>query len=135
MQQINYTINVTDYVGLNLDTDKLHFGGIMPGGHSQRTMSVVSEIEGYVYVLTDKNTYLYVNQQGQRVEKEKPAILTFKAAIPKEKPQQNIEDTIYVFILKKEQEWPIMSYGKKIMKTFEEYQPTPSIMLNISDKN
>jgi hypothetical protein len=135
IQQINYTINITDYVGFNLDTDKLHFGGIIPGGHSQRTMSVISEIEGYVFILTNKETYLYVNEQGQEVEKDKPAILTFKAVIPKDKTHQNIEETIQVYILKKEHAWPIMFYGKKIMKTFEEYSATPSIMLNISDKN
>ncbi len=43
-------VKVADYVGINLDNDKLYFGSVFPGGHARRSIVVSSPVNAFVTV-------------------------------------------------------------------------------------
>lgn len=132
IQTLNYTVNISDYVGLNLDSDKLHFGTVIPGGSSKRSMTLTTTQEGYVYV-TSKNNWIQISNQGQYVNTTTPANFEFQINIPKNEEPQNIENKIKFYITKKPQRW-IMHFQKEpLLKTFEKIPPRPNIILEIAN--
>jgi len=47
------TLNVSNYVGINLDTDKIHFGTISYSGFAERAIFLDPGVEGYFYITAD----------------------------------------------------------------------------------
>lgn len=135
VESVNYTLNVTDYVGFVLDSDKIHFGGVVPGGHSVRSMNVQSSIEGFVFVKSDDAEFVYVNNQGLRVGPGVDARFDFKSVVPKDTVEQNIEGTIYFYVMKSDKRWPLRFLNGVLLPVFDEIQRPPSITLNITNND
>lgn len=53
VESLEAHVHVDDYVGFNLDTDKLYFGTVSPGGTGQRSMSLQSNEDFFVKVSVD----------------------------------------------------------------------------------
>lgn len=131
INKINYTINVSDYVGINLDTDKLHFGTLSPGGDGSRKITINSDLEGYVFITSARDDLIYVDRQGVKLT-DKPIHLDFIAAIPRNMSNQNIEGTLTFYVLKTSNPWPLFFQKEKLLQT-RNLNSKPSITLNISD--
>jgi hypothetical protein len=135
VQSANYTLNVTDYVGFVLDSDKIHFGGVVPGGYSVRSLNVQSDIDGFVFVKSNDADLVYVNAQGLRVGKDVDARFDFKLVVPVDAEEQDVEGTIYFFVMRSDRVWPLRFLDGDLLPVFDEVQRPPSIILNISNND
>lgn len=97
------TINVSDYVGFNLDKDKLHFGTAFPGGMAAREIEIntSSDKDSYIYVVADKEfkDWIYVSAQNQII----PKIYTLhvKMKVPTNITEVGYEFKIHIYVLDK----------------------------------
>jgi hypothetical protein len=99
---VNATMNVSDYVGVITNKDKLHMGGIMPGGSSVRDLSIVSDTDGFVYVASgQRQDWLYVSAQNKPVEAGAKMFLTFTAVPGRRAVLGDHEITLRVYVLKR----------------------------------
>ncbi|MFA6073355.1 MAG: hypothetical protein WC758_04545 [Candidatus Woesearchaeota archaeon] len=104
---INTTLGVSDYIGLNKDTDKLHFGTGFPGGRMAVLMNVSSSSSGYIYVTCDGGNeyqftnWVYVKDQGMKVDVDEVATLNFEGRPPSNASFGKYESTMRIYILKK----------------------------------
>jgi hypothetical protein len=108
VKEMKTTLNVSDYVGINLDTDKLHFGTVFPGGYSVREVTINSSQEGFVYVAVQETAvqggfsdWIFVSSQGKFVDAESPATLMFTAKSPNDAKPGNYGSTLKFYVLKK----------------------------------
>lgn len=131
VKTLNYTMNISDYVGINLDTDKLHFGTISPGGDSSRKLTINSNIEGYVFVTSSDADFIYIDKQGIKITNE-TAQMEFFAKVPKNTTPQNIEGTLNFYVLKNKHPWPLTFQKEKLLKIQTNKQSQPRISLNIA---
>lgn len=71
-------------VGLDADTDALHFGGLTPGGSSQRFMNITPARDARLVILFTGNgsSYVFVNPNNVAVNRGTPITVTFTAAVP-----------------------------------------------------
>lgn len=131
VKTLNYTMNISDYVGINLDTDKLHFGTISPGGNSNRKLTINSDLEGYVFITSSNPEFIYVNNQGLKLNNNSIQI-DFFADIPKNTTQQNIERTLTFYVLKNKHPWPLIFQKEKLLKIQSIKQKSTGIKLDIA---
>lgn len=125
-------VNVSDYVGLNLDNDKLHFGTVIKGGTSSRGISLNSDVDGFAYV-TSEFDWLSVEKQGIKISPDSDANFFFRIDVPEKAKKQNIEKKIHFYILKKEKEWPLFFLRGRPVKEFSNSNGDASISINIQD--
>ena len=93
VKTIDMHVKVEDYVGFNLDTDKLYFGTVMPGGSAKRSISIFHNytypvkvkifIQGYIsnWVKADKTEFTV--QPNEKLD------VPFNVYVPKETPYGN----------------------------------------------
>lgn len=99
VRTIEYNVSVGDYVGLNLDSDKLNFGTVFPSGFSSRGLTLQSNVDGYVFIKSDFD-WLLVDKQGIFVEKGSIVNLMFKVEAPHDAFFGDYQGVIYIYILK-----------------------------------
>ncbi len=127
-----YTLNVTDYVGMNLDTDKLHFGGVRPGGSSSRSLNISSEFEGFVYLTSDID-WLFVSEQGGFVGPDNPLKVDFSMVVPSGSDLGDYEGEIFIYILSSQSEFPLRFFKGDVLGVHTSVsERPPSIVLDIS---
>ncbi|MFP4568002.1 MAG: hypothetical protein ACLFN8_03585 [Candidatus Woesearchaeota archaeon] len=134
INQLNYTLNISDYVGVNLDTDKLNFGTTTQGGESTRGLTIKTEIPGYIYFTTNEESYIHVNSQGKKINPGEPTQFTFKAIIPQDTPSKDIENTINIYILTTKNSWPLIFQKQKLLNEIPELTKKPTITLDLTNK-
>lgn len=99
---LEWDAQVTDYVGFNLDSDKLHFGGVLPGGKSTRSMILQIPNEAYVYVTNEELLWVYMPIENPTFVEE--GNLELKLFV---KPPRGIKNDLYgsnlhVYVLNEE---------------------------------
>jgi len=129
-KSINFTLNVTDHVGIILDSDKLHFGGVIPGGYSSRSLFLLSEIEGFVFIKSDYSDLVKVNNQGLFVDSD-GARFDFRAVVPKNMDYQDVEGEIHFYVMKSDKRWLLRFFSGGLLDVFVEQTKKPTISLDI----
>lgn len=89
VMEMNATLNVSDYVGFNLNKNGLHFGTIFPGGYSTRDIGLILEKDSYVYIITDDSKiskWIYVSYQNELLERGINYSLRIVARAPLDAP-------------------------------------------------
>jgi hypothetical protein len=91
-------VKVDDYVGINLDTDKLYFGTVTPGSGSRRDMTIAAEkgafvqvaVEGPIapWVTIDKTAFSLAPGISEKI--------TFSVAVPNNTSFGNYTGLVYV---------------------------------------
>ncbi len=71
-------------IGLDADTDALHFGTIAPGGSSERLMTVTPAHDARLVIVFagDAAPYLSVDKDDVRVVADEPIALNFTVTLP-----------------------------------------------------
>lgn len=133
VQEIGFTLNVSDYVGLNIDTDKLHFGSVFPGGSSSRSVFLNSGVDGYVFVSSDFD-WLFVEEQGFRVNKGDGFYINLKAIVPLDAEFEDFEGVVYFYVLRSDSRLPFLFLDGEVLGDFEAGKVGASkISINIVD--
>ncbi|MGV8168613.1 MAG: hypothetical protein ACP5N3_00995 [Candidatus Nanoarchaeia archaeon] len=141
---VNLTLEVGDYVGFNLDKDKIHMGTVFPGGYSYRDVSLTSSEEGYFYITDTGNftEWLSVSSQNLKINEGVMKIVTFTAWPGKDAKEGEYETTLKIYTLKRKDSWFTRTFiieGQPLQLTSERNANPPSggakISLNISHKN
>jgi hypothetical protein len=103
VNELNATIGVDDYIGFNLDKDKLHFGTSMPGGTSMRELNLTSPANGFIYVTIDPEfkNWAYVSMQNAHIDAGVPTLFNVKLFVPESAKVGNYTFGMKVFILKR----------------------------------
>lgn len=103
VNEINATIGVSDYIGFNLDKDKLHFGTAFPGGASLRELTLTSEKSGYMYITINPEfeDWAYVSSQNIYVKEDEPVFVQIRMFVPTDAVMKNYTFGMKVFVLEK----------------------------------
>lgn len=134
IQKVPFTINVSNYVGFNLDTDMLHFGGVVPGGYAARNIMINSDFEGYVFVSSQEVDWVFVQNQGLAIKPDSSLSLKFMAKPPKDIKLQNVSGNFHVYIMKSDKTWPFIFFKENLLDSFEQVQDTGSkISITVND--
>lgn len=96
VSSINYTFSINEKVQINLDTDKLNFGGGPSGSTLQRRMNISAPYDakvridsiGYGMLVVNKNDFLILANQPTEVE--------FALNVPSDLPEGRYEGTVFV---------------------------------------
>ncbi|MGV8161786.1 MAG: hypothetical protein ACP5N2_00455 [Candidatus Nanoarchaeia archaeon] len=105
---INVTIGVSDYIGLNKDTDKLHMGTSFPGGKMYVNMNITSLEEGYLFITfsggneREIGDWVYISKQGSQVIKGDIVELSFEGRPTVNASYGKYESTLHVYLVKRE---------------------------------
>jgi len=104
IRTIDADLNVNDYVGLNADTDALHFGTIRPGGSGIRSVHLKnthsSAIEVNIFVKGDISK-LVVFQKKYNIAFNTTKNIAFTAKVPQNAQFRNYSG-VAVFVIKKD---------------------------------
>jgi len=138
LKEVNATLNITNHIGFNLNSDKLHFGSMFPGGKSVRSVDLISNADGYVYitVVNDSKDWIYVYDQNFFVRNNSIVSLNFAAMPPIYLENGNYEVALKVYVLKKKPTifTKIFLEGKPVSLTSESYIPGSAVIsLNITN--
>ncbi len=100
---ITATMNVSNYIGFNLDKDKVYFGSLFPGGSSSRDVNVNSSNDGYIYITSegDFDNVVFVYAQNIPVQAGSVAMINFIAKPPRNMSLGNYEIPLHIYVLKK----------------------------------
>jgi len=96
------SVKVGDYVGINLDTDKIHFGTVFAGGHSKREVFVNTTTPGYVFLTVSgpmKNMIQTFDRFSNVQEGEQKSFVLY-AAPPHDSEDGVYNSTVHVYVLK-----------------------------------
>jgi len=84
---LEMTVKVADYVGINIDTDKVYFGAVMPGGASIRSVKIWQNYttplrvkiftQGYITNWVENSNSSFILQPNQT------ATIPFTVHVPK----------------------------------------------------
>lgn len=130
VHEVEMTLNVSDYVGLNLDDDKLHFGTVIKGGSSSRGIVLSSDVEGFVYVTSDLD-WLRVKNQGVEIGPDNDANFLFEVYVPKDAEPESINENVYFYVLKHEKEWLLFFLQGELLDVFSPKNGGGIVSLNI----
>lgn len=77
-------VKVDEYVGINLDTDRLYFGTVSPGGMGKRELTVKSDKASYGVVKTngENGAWIMANPQAFYMEGGTNRTIQFIASVP-----------------------------------------------------
>jgi hypothetical protein len=135
--KINATINVDDYIGFNLDKDKLHFGTAFPGGKSMRELSIKSKESGYIYATVDSyfKDWTFVSIQNEYIEKGTDVPFQITMFVPKNTPVGNYTFEIKIFVLEKKADFITKSILKSTPANYNleniENEGSGKVILNV----
>jgi hypothetical protein len=140
LKEVNATLNITDHIGFNLNPDKIHFGSMFSGGKSVRSINIISDRDGYVYVtvVNDSNDWIYVYDQNFFILKDSSMSLTFAAMPPTYFEEGNYEVALNIYVLKKKPSLftKLFLEGKMVSLTSQEYMPGSAVIsLNITNSS
>ena len=85
-QEVSYQVKVDSYVGVNVASDKLYFGTLLPGDHASRSLSLHSDHRSFVVVrfadggVADR--WLVVDRNGFLLPADKDVSLQFSLRVP-----------------------------------------------------
>lgn len=89
-------VRVDDYVGINLDTDKLYFGTVYPGGGALRSVGVQTGKDSYVLITAEGQVgaWMTPDQNCFLLEKGGERSVSFSLRTPEETPLGNYTGTV-----------------------------------------
>lgn len=95
---INYTFAIKEGIGIDLDADKLNFGGGPSGATLERKLNITSSFDSYVHIesvgpsqpTVDKNDFDLTAGSSQE--------LTFNILVPNHLPLGKYEGTIFIYL-------------------------------------
>ncbi len=84
-------VKVDDYVGINLDTDKLYFGTVSPGNIGRRSLKVLSGDDAFVIVAIDglASDWIVPNNKSFYINSGEKKGVKFEAYVPPNTPYGN----------------------------------------------
>jgi len=135
---INATLNIGDYVGFNLDKDKLHFGTIKGSGYAERVVSLTPQRDGYIYITAEGtlSDWLYLDRENSFpvFAGEELSVLIY--ASPAHGSRQGFyEATINIYLLRQKPDWVVRMFlsGAALQGFSAEAISQPRILINVTD--
>jgi len=101
-KEYNASVKIDNYIGINVDTDKLYFGTVANGDYGKRALNVVSSEEGYLYVTSQGSLedYLFLLNKPEKIGAGESVSIDFVVA-PKNMSLGEYDSVIRVFVLRK----------------------------------
>lgn len=136
-QELNATVKIGNYVGINLDTDKLHFGTVTKSGYGERGITINSDEDGYVYITSQGNmaNWLYIsNKSNLTIVKNSSVTIEF-FLVPKDNAKEGIyEGVVRFYILKEKPDSfvDILLKGKPLKFVDPDKIILPAVYINIT---
>lgn len=100
IKTIEMHVKVDDYVGFNLDTDKLYFGTVMPGGSAKRSIKISNhygyEIKVKIYTGGIISNWVYLNNTKFILQPNETIDVPFTVNVPKDTPYGNYTGKIKI---------------------------------------
>jgi hypothetical protein len=89
-----YTFKVKEKVGINLDTDKFHFGGGIPGTSLQRKLNITAPYDTTVHIDSKGPGSVLVNNNDFDLDANENKELLFTLVVPDDLPLGEYEGLI-----------------------------------------
>lgn len=133
---IEWDAKVADYVGFNLDEDKLHFGAVNSGGRASRSVDINISGEGYLLITNEDNQWVFSTKENPYYV-DGGSIELFLVANPSNKIEPGLyESTLHVYVLKEEPSWLEMLFLKGTpLKTFDESLKSAGAKIKVVNPN
>lgn len=96
VMSINYTFMVKNNPGINLDVDKLNFGGGSPGTVLERKMNVSSSFDSFVHIESMGPGIVVVDMNDFDLEKNNSTEVVFSLEVPSQLSLGTYEGTVFV---------------------------------------
>ncbi|MFH1133619.1 MAG: hypothetical protein V1735_03950 [Nanoarchaeota archaeon] len=100
VQQLPIDFQVDNLVGLNVDTDALHMGRMMPGGNAQRGITISHKKGSTLYarlsVVGEAAPYITITPQRLEVPRGLDKEVRFDADIPEDMPYGNYTGVVRI---------------------------------------
>lgn len=136
-QELNATVKIGEYVGINLDTDKLHFGTVTKGGYGERGITINSDEDGYIYVTSqgDIGNWLYISNRSNLTVTENSSTIIHFFLVPEDNAKEGMhEDVVRFYILKEKPDSfaDVLLKGKPLKFADPDKIITPAVYINIT---
>ena|SRR3989344_9458971 len=82
---VPYDYRTSNYIGINADTNMLHFGTGTPGSILQRAITITTNEAVYITITTDHN-YVYPTENNFLMKINTTKEITFYVTIPQQPP-------------------------------------------------
>ncbi|HLD05855.1 MAG TPA: hypothetical protein VJG90_09125 [Candidatus Nanoarchaeia archaeon] len=94
-------------LGLNTDTDALHFGAVSPGGRSVRVIKIYSEEPSWVTIRLEDELAQWLTAENSSfyLEGKKPEELKFEVRLPREVKEGDYKGKVWIVFRKPWIQW------------------------------
>ncbi len=135
---INATLNIGDYVGFNLDRDKIHFGTIRNTGYSERGISLTPQSDGFVHVTAEGSLgdWLYLGRENTfPVSAGENVSMVLYASPDRGVSHGFYEAEVHIYLLEEPPGWVVERFlsGSPLPVVSEDVLSGPRVTVNIPD--